>query len=226
MTKFVILAIQRSGTNFLRGCLNSHPEIKCLDEVFLHDAEFPESYRKSLNEDPRLGIHIPKYLKNLLASNNQYKAVGIDVKYNCLNHQILKAIHDLDFSIIHMIRKDSLRTIISQHLGMNRVPPIRLPLELLIREKKYIDDMVKIYSDMVKNFRSITVFYEDLTDGGENSKTLPDKEKKRILDFLGVDSNVNLFIKNKENCYTKRINPIKLEDLLINHREVKEHFSL
>ena len=36
-TPFIILSAARSGTNLLRGMLNQHPRVRCLDEVLLHE---------------------------------------------------------------------------------------------------------------------------------------------------------------------------------------------
>jgi len=220
MTKFVILSTQRSGSNFVRSCLNSHPQIKCLDEVFLHDAGFEDSYVKTMNTDPRFGIHINKYLNGLFDKYKDYKAIGIDVKYNCLTPQVIKAMYDLDMSVIHLVRKDVLKTAISQGIGKRKDAPITFPLEKLRKEYNYLDKMIEIYSDIAGNFRRIDVYYEHLTGGGRNTDVLIGIASRHILDFLMVDNKVSL------SARMKKKNPFELAKLLVTHKEVKEFFRV
>lgn len=215
MTKFAILSIQRSGSNFLRSCLNSHPDIKCFDEVFLHDAEFPESYVMAREEDPRLGIHITQYLNELYASNSKYKAVGIDIKYNCLNHQIIKALYDLDVSVIHLIRKNTTRIAISQAIGKDNEAPIVYEPEKLFKAIEYIDKMKEFYSSTASRFRNMTVYYEDITSREQDVRIIDKGESKRILRFLEVGDEITL------RTDMKKKNPYEFKDLLVNYEEIK-----
>lgn len=103
----ILLAIQRSGTNFLRGVLNSHPEIDCYPEVFLEarPGEDPlagyrhgirpywDIFREKLEADPMTGLPVNRgepvrqYFQQLSeTSESLARTFVVDVKYNSLHH--------------------------------------------------------------------------------------------------------------------------------------------
>ncbi len=100
-----LLALQRSGTNMLRGVLNSHPQINALPEVFndrsgqerlmeFSEAPYFNTYLlKKIRENPEngLGTARPKivqdYFEMLLETftSQEVRAI-VDVKYNSLHN--------------------------------------------------------------------------------------------------------------------------------------------
>jgi len=103
----ILLAIQRSGTNFLRGVLDNHPGLVCFPEVF-QDAKpgedptagyhfgvppFWNLFRERLRADPMVGLPpnrgaVVRDYFDLLAetAEKEGRTILVDVKYNSLHH--------------------------------------------------------------------------------------------------------------------------------------------
>jgi LPS sulfotransferase NodH len=103
----ILLATQRSGTNFLRSVLNSHPDLDCYPEVFLNprpDEDLTAGYRHGiqpfwhffrdrLEADPMTGMPdnrpepVRQYFETLSeTADTMGRTILVDVKYNSLHH--------------------------------------------------------------------------------------------------------------------------------------------
>lgn len=135
----LLLASQRSGTNYLRSLLGSHPEVAGnLGEIF-HDT--PAEHRKPYNfwhylhglPAPELPEAIPshrsKSFPGFLDSLNARlpgQTIILDVKYNSMHHlntawafphcepELLKTARELDMTVLHVRRRNVLRQVISR----------------------------------------------------------------------------------------------------------------
>lgn len=103
----ILLAVQRSGTNFLRGVLGSHPGLVCFPEIF-QDAKpgeipgagyhfgippFWDFFRDRLRADPLVGLPgnragvAREYFEKLTGAAAEHGcSILVDVKYNSLHH--------------------------------------------------------------------------------------------------------------------------------------------
>lgn len=152
--------------------------------------------------------------------------------YNQLSIEIEDWIKFNNVYIIHLIRKNILKLIISgktakkrnlwHATSKTRISPIKihLPINTLLWNISKIENKVINYSIKFNTLPYINIYYEDL---------IADKQKvaDQVFKFLKVDSFQNLQLP------FKKINPDSLEKILKNYEDVKkiligskyEHFS-
>lgn len=123
-TKFIILGRSRTGSNFLRGLLNSHPAVIVLGEIFRNqDAidfdhpQFPttKSIMRIYQQDP--SRFLEKIVFRKIPAN--YMALGFKLFYYHANENPFKKVWSnlkerSDLHIIHIKRKNILRTHLSR----------------------------------------------------------------------------------------------------------------
>ena len=124
-TYFCIVTTARSGSTWVATLLNSHPEIKSLEEPFIWRAnrpnwneEIPTYYEYSNGKG---GIHIFTTFNYINLMKSQYfenatGAVGFKVMYNHLsrNPLILAKLVTSRFKLIHLVRENYLDILISR----------------------------------------------------------------------------------------------------------------
>lgn len=130
----VLLSVQRSGTNFLRRVLGSHPAIDPLfGEVFdpnhiRKELSFFNFYQRAVAADPSLCLpdrRIDAFEKYVAFLDTKVPAAHyiLDIKYNCIRHLesywpgqkevLTEYIVDRQWPVIHLIRTDLLAAIFS-----------------------------------------------------------------------------------------------------------------
>ena len=190
MKHFVVVAHQRSGSTFLGSVLNAHPQVRIRGELFLD-----KKYRKkdffynfwlskmaadaanvTLSRQPEL-IH--EYLNTIMSQIAGNCAMGIDVKYNQLRvlPKLMQVMDELDFRVIHLIRKNILKTHVSYLLnikkkelgrkahGSRKVPAVKIPLpadKTLIDRLKAKRDEIDYHRQILRGqFDYLELSYED-----------------------------------------------------------------
>jgi LPS sulfotransferase NodH len=227
---FVIITTQRSGSRMLVDALNSHPQVVCHRELFKRDRRKHDSYTSYWSASwsrrvlryalARRSARL--YLEQVLASSPEASAVGFKVMYNQLRRhwELPKLFHRLDFRVIHLVRRNVLKTHLSTLAARRRgwrlahdqraVERVKVHLpttglsEVLAKRQRAID----AYRRRLRAYPLLEVAYEDFV-------AHPDAEAARILSFLGVDESVPLQVTSV------KLNPDRLEDLLENHPEVE-----
>ncbi len=130
----VLLSVQRSGTNFLRRVLGSHPEIDPLfGEIFdpnhiRKELSFFNFYQRAVAVDPSLCLpnrRLDAFEKYIEFLDSKVPALHyiLDIKYNCIRHLdsywpaqkevLTQYIIDRQWPVIHLIRTDLLAAIFS-----------------------------------------------------------------------------------------------------------------
>lgn len=241
MNRFILLAARRSGTTLLLGSLESHPQVQCFKRVFrlkrpfryFFEFEQPGSlffkYRSAsikrqvdyfFRRKHLLGV----FLTDLYASVNGPKAVVVRIVYSQADKypEALEWAIENDVGIIHLIRENSLKSIVSHFTSKKRgvyhsaskVGPttIHLSPSLLKRRLAIREERVEKYRAMLKNKRHIEVSYESFVANRE-------VESRRLLDFLSVDPSIPL------TTDLRKQNPNSLEDILENYEEVAWAFK-
>ncbi len=233
-TKFIIISRGRSGTNFLRGMLNSHHQIVSFGEIF----------RKFGNIGWTLtGYHTNKHQNALIQTNpirfiEKYifrktpirtKAIGFKIFYyhaqnsewKCVwkHLQTMKNLH-----VIHLTRKNRLATYLSTYTALktdvwsvksnNKVTthePVRVEYEDCLEFFEKTEALENHANLFFKNSKTIEVAYEELSAN-------PDEEMTRILNFLGIDQE-----DVKPDSYKQNVKP--LADGIENYAELKAKFA-
>ena len=232
MTKFVILTTQRSGSTFFWRYLDSHPEVSAHGEVFLNSMKREDCYsvyRRSTLGNRLLHVlsregSVKNYLQWFFKQYGDVKAAGFKLMYNQLTaYPLLEQwFEEENIHVIHLIRKNILKTIISRKTAEKR--NIYHSTEKLNTDKIYIDtkhlisDIEEIKGEIesnrnkIKHNNYIEVFYEDISS---NLK----KYASETLSFLGINSYEDM------NCDLKKINPDSLEDIIENYDEVCQELA-
>jgi LPS sulfotransferase NodH len=203
--RFIILTTARSGSNFLRGLLNSHSQVIAFGELFrgqktigwdlLPYDDFLQSQRliSTAQQDPA------SFLENTVFKSfpRKTKAVGFKIFYyhaqNESRSNLWRFLKDhKNFYVIHLKRTNTLKTMLSLKKAFitNRwtnttgAPEEKLSITLDYEEclehfnwEKNVKNQYDLYFE---DHPKIEVTYEDLANNAE-------REIKRIQSFLGVD---------------------------------------
>ncbi len=252
MEKFVLVATQRSGTVFLESVINRHPHIYCYPEVLLSltyqsEWNFYNFWLEKVKQNesnithPAMLRNFELYLNHIFNSVPGKKAIGIDIKYDQFP-QILNIFHTLkknDIKIIHLVRKNVLKTYLSGVLlnwnqrslnrlahGRKEVPSVKVnikPGNYLVQELERRKNEIAHYRNFFhKNkFKCLEINYEDFFDNSNSeSSTIVSPALNQIYEFL--------CIKEKRYDLTtdlKKTNPNKLAELIENYDEIVDFLS-
>ncbi|NJB69133.1 hypothetical protein GGQ74_002827 [Desulfobaculum xiamenense] len=132
MIRFILLAANRSGTNFFRSVVSCHPDVHMFGEILFYDYEFlPDreenfyvQWLRAVQKDPSQITYRNMYAcaQRFIASNFEsmarMKAVGMDIKYDFWDRLPFVASYFLRNppKVIHLVRHNTLRMHISAFL--------------------------------------------------------------------------------------------------------------
>lgn len=241
MDKFIILSAHRSGTTLLLSLLESHPQIQCHKRVFTLNIllkrflvfDRPGSpFHQFWTASPQRRFDylfrkkklINDFMTDLCAPANGIKTTGVRVIYAQADKhpQILKWAMENNVGIIHLIRENSLKTLLSSETARKRglshstakvklvtvrLSPFKLKLQLT-----RLSQQIEKFRKMVENSRHIEVTYEALVANRE-------AEINRIFDFLKVDPCGHL------TTNLVKLNPNSLEEIIENYADIKRTLS-
>jgi hypothetical protein len=167
---------------------------------------------------------INDFMSELYRPTNGVKAVGVRVIYaEADKHpEILKWAVENEVGVIHLIRKNSLKTLVSSETARKRglshstsqVNPVTIrlsPLQLKLKLDRLTQQIVK-YRSRLKGTPHLEVFYESFVANRE-------AETQRLLTFLRIDQ----FIPLTTNLV--KLNPDSLELVIENYAEVRQSLS-
>lgn len=234
--KFIILGRARSGSNYLRGMLNSHSQIITFGELFRsYDSigwEFPEhdqylQYRSliSLMQSNPVSFLEKKVFRKF---PKQILAVGFKLFYYHAQDDSRKAVwpylkNQKDLKVIHLKRNNTLGVIFSLKKAniTNKWTnitgeeeekfTISLDYDECLKEFTWEQEARKQFDDYFEGHPRIEVFYENLCKHCES-------EIKRIQEFLGVRYEIV-----KPTTYKQSNQP--LSKSISNYSELKEKFK-
>ena len=247
-----LLAKQRSGTRVFGRMLDSHPGVAYCSEIFHEKASEQNSYFHFLKRQIERDLQnidyiypdrrLDSFADFLAATGTKYSKDNfiLDIKYNQLHHlndywhlinnqpQIFKFIKQNNYPVIHLIRRNILKVLVSQLLAANhnvwhakpenidriQKTKIKLDPDKIIKQIKNRKNEMNRISSFFKSYNnSLTVYYEDLFDENrEFSKTTVDA----LSDFLQVDSSQF----NLKPVYIKQTS--LLDSVIENFDEIKE----
>jgi LPS sulfotransferase NodH len=146
-------------------------------------------------------------------------ARGFKLMYNQANTTGLsmKELSGRGFGIIHWIRRNALKVLISNRRlvlsgvphSTQALPQIKIELDTgrLIRDLNIISNSIRYYRKLLAGTDCLEMYYEDFAGNEEN-------EIVKVLDFLDVDRNAEL------SCDLRKITSENLEEVLSNYEEV------
>jgi hypothetical protein len=156
--------------------------------------------------------------------DDKVKATGIRVSYGQTEKYpvVLDWVKESNASVIHLIRKNPLKAIVSHFTAkkrrmyhttskVNKVTVRLSPRKLRREATKRLYEIEK-YRRLFKHQHYYELNYESFIEDR-------DDETHRILDFLGIDKFVSL------NSNLVKQNPDSLDDILENFQEIKKAFK-
>lgn len=241
MVKFVVLTTQRSGATFFIKCLDSYPQIACRHQtVFTQDSKFkffsfdrPSSfyYQYRTSSLKRRLRHILQRKQLVYDCLNDYlhtlpsdsKVIGLKVSYNHIGKYpaIVAWIKEHNVRIIHLIRNNILKTIISLETAQKRrqfhstqkVKPVQVCLRpgKLKRNLARRERLIKQYRAMFTDQPYLEVSYEAFVADRK-------AELQRVLQFfeVEVDRSVSL------EADLVKLNPDSIEDIIENYEQIAQ----
>lgn len=242
---FVILGCQRSGTTMLTTCLQSHPKIVCLYEIFLQD-----DYLKNINfynfwltliEENRENISlyrpalVRKFIEIVSKHENNERALGFNIKYDqlFLMPEIWGIFKEQNIGIIHITRKNLLKSFVSQGIVITRQklanntkanstikPPqikVNLDTKTLVIRLGIQRENIKFFSSNLLHgkLNSFEVTYEALTENTEHGIS---ELPQNISKQIHEFIGINEF--HALNTDTKKMNSDILEECIENYDDV------
>jgi LPS sulfotransferase NodH len=196
----VVFGGQRTGSTLIRTRLDSHPRIVCYGEVLLPTVPWEPSLRSWLVERgyPRYARAVPavrrSFLDWLVAGQQEHdvSAIGLKLMYDQISlvpkiaynappvgkilhdRRMLRWLRDHDALIIHTLRRNHLKTVVSlaraahtkeyhrrSESGSAGGVQIALPLRGLKARLNRIDLAERVARDAIRDMTAIEVWYED-----------------------------------------------------------------
>ena len=125
MKKFAILTQQRTGSNFLVGLLNSHPDVRCLSELFIKDSG---KHRGRIDFLQKLDVvfhpqqyrieHWRDYIAAIIAHYGDKPCFGFKLMLNQGMSVAEAIIHDPTYAVIVLHRENALAAYSSNLIAM------------------------------------------------------------------------------------------------------------
>ena len=219
MTKFLIAGIQRTGTTLIRTTLNKHPDILSHGEVFFmgtggrgkvsvrrgFQASIDEGYRYFVDRTLARRIRhyfardslVREYL-DALYSTPGYSAIGFKIMFGQTKRYpaVLSYIRESKVHVIHVIRKNVFRTMLSaltkqarglaHSTGVAENVTVRVPIENLVQRLKTIRRDGTRWKDVLDGHPAyLAVTYEAFVED-------PAVQVDRILGFLDLEPGIDL----------------------------------
>jgi LPS sulfotransferase NodH len=234
--KFIILTRGRSGSNFLRGLLNSHNQIVTFGELFRSYGsigwDFPDydQYLQSQSLKTLMQNNPDRFLKEKVFKKfpKQILAVGFKIFYYHAQNDSRKTVwtflrNQKNLKVIHLKRNNTLKVLLSLKRAFKTNKwtditgsgeedfAISLSYEECLHEFTWAQEIKKEYDIYFKDNHKIDVFYENLSRHHES-------EVRRIQEFLGVSCEIV-----KPSTYKQSKQP--LSKVISNYFELKKKFK-
>ena len=246
--KVVIVSTQRSGSALLVSLLCSHPDVFFYREPFTDHSSAPYCFYQYLHKEygskliARFSAH-PHYsgfqwnfLSRILTKRflnrfeNQLEPFdtdgvnnvrGFNVMYGNINNNayLRNWLKDKDVKVIHLIRGNILRLLVSKHLkdqtGIShitkqdeslKIEPVTLDVSHTLWQLKTMDKTISKWRKVLNRPNYHEVVYEEIS----NLET-----QKEILHFLGVPE-------KHLSSNQKKINTKRLCEIIENYQEIKD----
>lgn len=200
--RFIILGRSRSGSNFLRGLLNSHSQLVALGEIFQNQMEIGWAYPGyfQTRRDFSLFLNDPvKFLDTKVYKRfpRHIRGVGFKIFYYHAQTENWKPVWDYlraqkSIKVIHIKRRNILRTHLSRKLAslesnwVNTIGSQEDHRSLRLDYQECLDDFIQTrgwerdFDQAFADHPITEIIYEDLAEDYMG-------EMERLQQFLGVN---------------------------------------
>ncbi|MCC7128910.1 MAG: sulfotransferase [Anaerolineae bacterium] len=231
--KFILLGRSRTGSNFVRGLLNSHPQIITFGEVFVSNQEIKwgfDDYTSAPGAFELFQQDPPAFLQQMLFCDypRGIAAVGFKLFYYHARENELEVVWrhlqaQKDIRILHIKRRNMLRTHLSHARAVHTdqwanvsgeheaEPPIALDFDECLKDFEQTSQWEVEYDQFFAAHPRYDVFYEELVNDF-------DRQVIQIQDFLEVKH-----APLESDTYKQSHKPLSRS--IVNYAELKEKFS-
>jgi LPS sulfotransferase NodH len=227
MTRFVILAVPRTGSNLLCTLLNSHPRILCHHEVFnpqgiftardLPDCQLREASLSQRDADP-LG-----FLDRVWKTGSDVAAIGFKWTRDQDETVLRQVVADRHVRKIVLRRRNRIKTFVSESVARQTQQwEVYSRRELVLPRPRIHVEPRELLEHIAVNQRFYDRLQEELEGGGqphlqvEYESLFADRVQQQLLDFLGVSAAGSLVPASVKQ------NPTCLRDMVVNFDELTE----
>ena len=232
--KAIIVGTQRSGSNFLRHCLLSHPSIACEGELLINGMvktpKIIEDFRwpAKIYRYVMAGAWNPTRIMNQFLARDDAPVVAFKAMYNQMQSA---RVHDFfqqhkEIRIIHLRRDNLLKQYVSKMLlgkkrGQKRWRPHstkKLPtVTTYISPQAAIKNMENTlaqyqkFESLLSQHHKIELVYETMIEG----QCLTDQVSQAICDLFQIEQ-------RKMCCNFVKVNPNSLRQMIENYDELAD----
>ena len=234
-TPFIILARSRTGSNFLRGLLNAHPQIIVFGEIFQNDQQIGWAYPGHSQSRHNLALFHQQpvnFLDRKVFRNfpMQTKAVGFKIFYYHAHSSNWQPVwpylqQQPNLRVIHIKRRNLLKTYLSKKkadltdvwVHTNGNHQTRKPFSVSLDFDECQDTFSQTraweneYSEFFSNQKILEIYYEDLAQKYA-------EEMERVFSFLDVEQHP---VEPQTHKQSKR----SLSETILNYAEIKKQFQ-
>ncbi|MEO0512889.1 MAG: hypothetical protein AAF108_08345 [Planctomycetota bacterium] len=239
--KLAMICQTRTGSQLLKTLLNSHPAVQVYPyEAFypvLREGGFYKFWADRVAEDPKsiiLSAHMNDLLRewadSVRAMYPGKRVIGYDIKLEQIEWlpKGRKLLRSIPFSYLHLIRRNRLRSIVSEavmykriaagdtQVHRDKVPEIETVELAADRVVEKITKRIDLDAEAERLFGRgerpyMQVYYEDLADEHTRDDTLDE-----IFQFAGVNPS-----RATKETSLKKQNPHALSDLIENYQAIE-----
>jgi LPS sulfotransferase NodH len=226
-TKFAIVTIPRTGSNYLCGLLNSHREILCHHELFHKDAIY---YSLDHREDLNLGTVESRdknplgFLESIWANSYSAKAVGFKIFPDHNDMVLAEILKNKGIKIIILERPALLSAFVSAEIAKKTgiysslQGEGRIDGKIYVKQEEFKDFIIKTNDFFLRCKRILTLMDKEFLVI-TYPEILRSHTIKKILLYLGTTSDAKLYTPHKkQRDYT-------LEGVISNYQELIDDFG-
>jgi len=233
--KAVIITSQRSGSNFLRNCLNSHPMVSCEGELLIGANVALPNILKYRRTPVKIYRYICSRAWNPLRILEEFYAredAPVGAFKAMYNHLTSKTVQDFfsrhtDIRIIHLRRDNLLKQYVSKMLlGKKRDHPwqphstkklpivsTRISPNSAVQNMKRVAAQFVYFEDFFAHHKKITLVYEQMIEGSG----LSDHAASEVSRLLNIEY-------KPLSCEFVKVNPNELRLIVENYDEIVSAF--
>lgn len=202
---------KRVGSTFLQKAMDSHPEIRGIDELFVNVARKPGMKKSGFTPYVRSNFYgTPEtYLSRHVWNNLNGKKHSIfKLMYNQIHYHkgLYEFIHRKKFPVIHLIRNNLVKQVISgQNAATTKHEFIPITAQNLLHHVQQMDKLNEKWMNQFKDVKKLTLYYEDIIGEKDNQFTYMAKDVNMVIcNFFEVE-NIPMYTdtkkKNKESIW-------------------------
>lgn len=228
--RFLVICRGRTGSHFLLTMLESHQRIRQVWEPF--DVEGNPLRKRQIEQMGPLD-----YLNEKLRRVADEKLVGFKILYHQYDEEFMQRMglpslepvrsfveHDLSLKVIHLKRRNMLRTLVSSRIAdrtrsyiifndsrRDQTSSLELSPEQCEAEFVHIEETQQRLDETFRAHNRLELYYENLVDPTAS-------ESLQVQKFLGVRP-------GRLEASTVRQNVRPLSEVITNYGSLKQHFS-